>query len=114
MSIELILYLVGLLDNVTMWFAFAFVAVIGSSVYLFILTMDEFPGSAHAENIKRGKKILKYSTILMLIFTFLPSSKTAYLMLGAHIGKEVVRSETFDKVQKVIDHKLDEYLNEVE
>ena len=112
MNIELVLYLVGLLDNVTLWFAFTFVTFIGSAVCLFILHVD---GNSFGEptNVQFCKKMLKYSTILLLIFTFLPSSKTAYLMLGAHIGKEVVQSETFDKVQKVIDHKLDEYLNEV-
>jgi hypothetical protein len=112
MSIELMLYLVGLLDNVTMWFAFAFVAFIGSAVGLFILHIDEVSGSQ--TSIQFCKKMLKYSTVLLLIFTILPTSKTAYLMLGAHIGKEVIQSESFNKVQKVIDHKLDEYLKEVE
>ena len=63
MSIELILYLVGLLDNVTMWFAFAFATFIISAFGFVIMQTDEMLGSQTA--IQSCKKVLKYSTIVL-------------------------------------------------
>lgn len=49
-----------------------------------------------------------------LISVLLPSQKTMYLMAGVWAGQAVVQSETADKVLKIVNGKLDEYLNDVE
>lgn len=55
-------------------------------------------------------------TIVFFIVTSvaIPSQKTMYLMLGAYMGQSLVQSETADKVIKIMNGKLDEYLKEAE
>ena len=71
---------------------------------------------------KVAKKIIKYSSIffivLSLIVVFVPKSETMYLMIGAYLGTQIVEkpevSEKLSKVYKIIDHKLDEVLDDLE
>lgn len=71
---------------------------------------------------KVAKKVIKYSSIffivLSLIVVFVPKSETMYLMIGAYLGTQIVEkpevSEKLSKVYKIIDHKLDEVLDDFE
>lgn len=44
----------------------------------------------------------------------IPNQKTIYLMTGAYVSQKIVQSEAADKVVKIINGKLDEYLKETE
>ena len=117
MSIELIIYLVSMLENVCFLKALAAMGVVGSAMFYIIIS-----GWAQVDDddIQLKKlhtfttKTFKWSALFLVLSAFIPTQKTAYLMLGAHFGKEVIQSETASKVQRIIDGKLDQYLKELE
>jgi hypothetical protein len=61
-----------------------------------------------------GKWCTFIAAFLMLIASLLPSEKTMYVMAGAWAGQKMVESEAAGKVMKIINLKLDEYLQEAE
>lgn len=74
--------------------------------------------SCSANSVKPSFKFHATGVFLGLLLIFvaniIPSQKTMYLMAGAWAGQAVVQSETADKVLKIVNGKLDEYLNDVE
>lgn len=63
-------------------------------------------------------KWLKWpATVMVVLLTssaLLPSQKTMYLMAAAYGSQKMVQSEAADKVVKILNSKLDEYLKEAE
>lgn len=55
-----------------------------------------------------------FGLVLIFVANLIPSQKTMYLMAGAWAGQAVVQSETADKVLKIVNGKLDEYLIDME
>lgn len=51
---------------------------------------------------------------MWIIGLLIPNQKTIYMAAGAYMGQKVVQSETADKVVKILNSKLDEYLAEIE
>lgn len=49
-----------------------------------------------------------------IVGLLIPDQKTIYMAAGAYMGQKVVQSETADKVVKILNSKLDEYLAEIE
>lgn len=62
------------------------------------------------------KRFSAVAIVALVIAVLLPSEKTAWIMVGAYATQKVVTSpgmqETGDKVVKIINNKLDEYLVE--
>lgn len=111
MSIELIIYLVGLLDNLTFWYVPSMMCAVIGGVFWVASHID----TTVSDNLRKIFKNITISSIIILVIcTFIPSQKTVRLMLGEHFGKEVIQSETASKVQRIIDGKLDECLKELE
>lgn len=57
------------------------------------------------------------ATVIVVLLTssaLLPSQKTMYLMAAAYGSQKMVQSEAADKVVKILNSKLDEYLKEAE
>lgn len=111
MSIELIIYLVSLLENICILKALAATGLVLGGFMGIIGHADE---SIPRDLYRWGVKTFKWSVFIIAFSAFIPTQKTAYLMLGAHFGKEVIQSETASKVQRIIDGKLDQYLKELE
>ena len=116
MSIELIIYLVGVLDAMGLFQGLALFSLILSAICLpFIYGWEqEIEGNGIKTFKEIATKTFKWSALFLVLNAFIPTQKTAYLMLGTHFGKEVIQSETASKVQRIIDGKLDEYLKELE
>ena len=115
MSIELIIYLVSMLDALSFFRGLALTGLIGGAIFLVILYFWELDSGDEAKEQKAiTTKTFKWSALFLILSAFIPSQKTAYLMLGAHFGKEVIQSETASKVQRIIEGKLDQYLKELE
>ena len=51
-------------------------------------------------------------TCSLLIFVFVPSSQTIYLIAASEVSEEVVQSERGEKVLKLLDQKLEEMIQE--
>jgi hypothetical protein len=64
----------------------------------------------------RVKSALKVLIPCLLVITFLPAPKTAYMMVGAYAAQKVAENgkvqETGGKVLELINQKLDSYIEE--
>ena len=64
----------------------------------------------------RVKLALKILIPCLIVMTFLPAPKTAYMMVGAYAAQKVAENgkvqETGGKVLTIINQKLDEYVDE--
>ena len=61
-----------------------------------------------------GKWLMGLGIASALFWAMLPSEKTVYMMGGAYVGQSVIQSETAGKVKKLLDSKLDKYVEELE
>lgn len=100
MSVELILYLIDFIGNVTLFLGSVAVVCLVVAFMLFIHEDEEFT---------KSKMFLVISFALLGILCFLPSPKTMYMMVGARYLKD---STIPTKVHDIIDKKLTELLGD--
>ena len=79
----------------------------------------EYKPETYQKNVDTLKfKWLKLpATVIILLgvlTSLIPTEKTMYTALAAYVGQSVVQSETADKVLKIVNDKLDEYIDDVE
>ena len=112
MSIEWFLYLTNIVKNLNDNLSFVvFVLIIILGIMWFIKGVVK---AAEERDIflniyYYSKWAMKIFIPVILISSFIPSERTMYLILGAHIIKQ---SDLPSKVELVIEKKLDEYLKE--
>jgi len=81
---------------------------------------SDYENEKRRQKGENATKVIKVSIITCfcsaLFLTFLPSEKTAYMMVGAYAAQKVVENdkvqETGGKVLKLINQKLDDYVDE--
>ena len=130
MDLALLVYSIGIISSVLHLLGGVIVCCI---VLLFCLGMfyatecKQESWNGQKENEKRQelaektKPWIKKASITLvvsaLIVTFLPSQKTAYMMIGAYSAQKVAENprmqEVAAKIMKIIDVKMDEYVDEV-
>lgn len=75
------------------------------------------------EHYKKAMEVWKFKwikwpaiwvTVLSVTASLLPTEKTMYMMAAAYGSQKLVQSEAAGKVVKIINGKLDEYLEEME
>lgn len=85
--------------------------------------LSDYDKKYHPESYQENAETLKLkwlklpATVIILLgvlTSLIPTEKTMYTALAAYAGQSVVQSETADKVLKIVNGKLDEYLVEVE
>lgn len=69
---------------------------------------DEYQG------IKAGIWFFCIIYPIVVLFSFIPSKQTMYMMLGVKTTDNVVNSETGQKLQKIINSEIDNYLKKFE
>lgn len=115
MSIEWFIYLLGMVDGIK---EFLIIFLIFSFVIIasLILTVDmDFERPTPFSVIFKKYSKFVYSIIVLAIITILiPNSKTLTLIASVSYGKEVLQTEEFGKVKKILDLKLEEALKELE
>ncbi len=98
---------VGDTISIVFWVGLVLVACLGVSAVVF----NECASSEKAEEcVTWIKKVLRVLLVMLCIEVGIPSQKTMYLILGSETGEELVTSETAKRVHKVVNMKLDEYL----
>lgn len=118
MSYMLLIYLIEMLNGVCMLFSLLGIVcfVVSIIVGVIILLSDEYE-----ENRKwyiRCKTHIKHIVIsafvLSMIAIIIPTTKTGYMMLGVNITEQFVNnnSDEVTKIKKIINKKLDSYLEE--
>ena len=118
MTIETVLYLINLFDNLNIASnTILIICGIGIVVTTMILGLshsfysyhEDFKDSALFEFLNILKLKIKWLFLLLLLNCFLPSERTMYLMIGANYFKN---SSLPPKIELIIEKKLDEYLLE--
>lgn len=61
-----------------------------------------------------GKWCTTGALFLALLTSIIPSEKTMYAIVAAYGAQQVVQSEAAEKVVKIVNGKLDQYLEEIE
>lgn len=129
MDLVLLVYAISLLDGfgkMGVFFAIASGTVMFISVMYRATECNEaryYSDKENAERVARGViavRFIKWALGIliasMLFLTLLPTQKTAYMMVGAYAAQKVAENEkvqaTGSKVLKLIDQKLDEYIDE--
>lgn len=78
--------------------------------------MENIKGRFNDIRLSKSIILFSLSMVFYIIFSFTPSSKTLYLMLGVDKGQELFKeykgNEILDKSSKLILKKLDEMLKE--
>ena len=100
------------------------IAYAGFKVFWAMLNADtEYTKRWEPEKYKKAMEIFKFKwlrgigtvmVILGFIVAVIPTEKTLYMMAAGYGTQRVVQSETADKVLKIVNGKLDEYLLEIE
>lgn len=121
MELSLLVYLISVLGNLNP--ALGFLTAVGLLISAFAAIVFMF---ARAENAKETtlnliKKVFTISMTVGCVAGFLniilPNEKTAYVMLGAYATQKVAEDprtqEIGSKVLKMINNKLDSYVDEM-
>ena len=132
MDLMWIVYFVSLLNPLNAVLSFAYVVFFLTAVcILFAIGIHKdsdtfWTNKNHQAERKDFRKKLfgkfKFTftaaVITMLLSIFIPSEKTAYMMVGANVAQRVYDSpetkQVTEKVLKIVNGKLDSYVNEIE
>lgn len=79
-------------------------------LYAVVMTVE------YSDTVQYKKTFAVLFAFLLSTATLMPSERTMYMMAAGYAGQTVAQkvsnSESVDKVQKIINNKLDEYLEE--
>ena len=75
---------------------------------------EEYAKAMEVLKFKWIKRPALFVTMLVVISTILPTEKTMYMMAAAYGSQKLVQSEATAKVVKIINSKLDQYVDEIE
>lgn len=121
MELALFVYFAGIVSKLsTMLVITSLIGLAGIVIYLIVVGgilssytnrgPDKKTFSDYFPNLR---KLIIGVFCLGVVTAMIPSEKTMYLMLAGYTTQQVVQSETGDKVVKVINAKLDEYLEDM-
>ena len=126
MEMALIIWLAGV---VTPLKTFILLAVVGICIFCLVhalrahLYSDTYTRDYYPEKYGEAKEVLKFKwvkryvisvVLLSVTYSLIPAQKTMYLMLAGYVGQGVVQSEASEKVVKILNKKLDEYLEDTD
>jgi hypothetical protein len=111
MELALLVYAVSLLETLN---PLALILSIFGGVLLLVYILTK-----HLDDLNPPyfKTVVGVTLVSMALLVFLPSTKTAYLMIGAYAGQKVVESpevqELSGDILKIIKSKVKEYAEEM-
>ena len=114
MSIELFIYMAGIVGNIKGVIVLTAIVTFILSVIWGIASTDK---NANSERKKERANICNKLAIATFVTAInaalLPNERTMYMMLGARAGVGALQSETASKIRQIIDKKLDEYVQQL-
>lgn len=75
---------------------------------------EKYQAAMQVWKFKWIKRPVTFLVLLYVIASALPEQKTMYLIAAGYASQKMVESEAAEKVVKIINLKLDEYLQEAE
>ena len=131
MELAFLVYVLGLISNFHIFLKFAVILLPVAMLIFGILlnidnwekitsyynSMEEVKDEARANIIRNFEYVKRLATVFAIacfLMITIPSEKTAYMMVGAYAVQKVAQdprtAETSDKVIKLINKKLDEFI----
>lgn len=126
MELYIVVYLISLLTplNTLLWLTLTFSLI---SIFVTVLQITDYNNNVYGVSNKEAKLkfhrlwrnfFLVLTIVLALFLTVLPDEKTAYTMAGAYAVQRVAETdqakELGQKVFKVLNSKLDQYVDEID
>ncbi|HFV1620083.1 TPA: hypothetical protein ACH6AG_001225 [Campylobacter jejuni] len=107
----------GSIKHVSGWF----IVLLVFSICVFAIYTMVSDDEDNRKGMEFGKRVLKCLSVTlilsMIVNIAIPKSSTVYLMVGAYMGTEVAKSpdisEKLSKINKIIDYKLNDLLDEL-
>lgn len=107
----------GSIKHVSGWF----IVLLVFSICVFAIYTMVSDDEDNRKGMEFGKRVLKCLSVTlilsMIVNVAIPKSSTVYLMVGAYMGTEVAKSpdisEKLSKINKIIDYKLNDLLDEL-
>ena len=105
MTLAILYYLVSRLSAIQSWYTVLITANVIAGIGWFVAAIFSFSGQFNTDEELKFKKFTKIWLKLVLLptvllTTFLPSEKDAYIMLGAYATQQVVSNEDVQQVAK--------------
>lgn len=120
MEAFIFVWVAGIVDKVVALFSFVGFYIIVLTFGTYTIRYFNWADSYREPDVEKKPPFKFHAKLILLGFVFavvaaiLPSERTLYLAGAAWMGQKVVQSETSDKVVKILNSKLDEYLKEAE
>ena len=108
----LFIYLLQLTDILCVLNVFALLIGIMGSIVSFVILSDRFSDEEAINNARLASKIFISLLVIGVLMLFIPTKETLLLMTGTYVTKKTITNERVEKINKIIDLKLDELLKE--
>lgn len=108
MELALFVYLASVFNSINIIAFFLSICFLLLTLISWIYIEDKALGMKHPKFYIIGLGIS------LFILAIVPSERTMYMMAGAYTTQNIATSETGQKVYKLVNKKLDEYLVETE
>jgi hypothetical protein len=106
MTFAFLIYLISVLSSLKFLLITSALILFVCLVIYFIVILVEDKENAY------GNKFIFTTVLLATLAAVTPSEKTAYMMIGGYVAQQMVQSETSEKVVKIINMKLDQFIAE--
>ena len=114
-AIKALLLAVASLIVLYCWAKIMFAAITsGDTYYIKKYAPEEYAEAMDVLKFKWMKWPAIFVTMLVVISTLLPTERTMYMMAAAYGSQQLVQSEAAEKVVKIVNSKLDNYVDEIE
>lgn len=114
-NIILMIYLADIVGSIQVVSTLGCIIIVLSLIIAITLYTDTCLKDEYRSRVGKLIKYLSVGLIFsLLIAMFIPSKQGVYMMTGLKAGSEIVHSETGTKALKILNLKLDEYLNDLQ
>lgn len=119
-NLILTVYLIDLFNTISALtkILLAFIVPTTIAMYMFVL-IETSSYSEKARNLIKltfSSKLFKSLWVISILGLLIPSKQSMYVMLGLHVGNNVItevsKSPIYNKAYRVLEKSLDDYLNE--
>jgi hypothetical protein len=128
MTLALLIYAINVFSQIkyaTSPFIILSIVVCVMGTLIYFVAKDDMSDDTRATTEKILKSALWVFVISTALPVFIPAEKTSYMMVGGYLAENVVKSEQFnntlsrsgemvDKLSKIVNNKLDSYIEETE
>lgn len=112
------MFLVYLASNVqgliTLLGTISFISGAMVALWLFFFGISGGEAAPSPFKSKTGKWLIAICLMCSFTATLLPRERTVYLMAGAYMGQTMLQSEAGQKIGKIVNKKLENYLEDLE